>query len=175
MIPSAWVPVCLLTCFRSLEYGKGDGTYVHALGNITWDCNMVFLEGSPNWLWRSRACHELPCGGSHMMRNWEELLTEVCLTASVVMLPTVTWPWKRIFFPRRNSKWDCSPGQHLGWSFQMRLWSGEPSKVRPGILVHRIMVCVLNRVPLFVTPTGSSVHGIFQARILERNNTNMLF
>ena len=113
-------------------------------------------------LWRKPHEEELR-RASNCARNWSLSHSLSCDAAnSHVTL-------KRIFFPSRNSKWDCSPGQHLGWSFQMRLWSGEPSKVRPRLLVQRIMVCVLNRVPLFATPPGSSVHEIFQARILEQN------
>ena len=121
--------LCLSACvssnlLRSLEYGKGDRTYVRAHGNITCDCNLVFLEGSPNWLWRSQACHELPCGGSHMKRNWEELLTvqetEVCLTASVVMLLTVTWPWKKlqVRLQPRPTPWLKLSNETLKWRTQ---------------------------------------------------------
>ena len=121
--------LCLSACvssnlLRSLEYGKGDRTYVRAHGNITCDCNLVFLEGSPNWLWRSQACHELPCEGSHMKRNWEELLTvqetEVCLTASVVMLLTVTWPWKKlqVRLQPRPTPWLKLSNETLKWRTQ---------------------------------------------------------
>ena len=68
---------------------------------------------------------------------------------------------------------DCSIAQHTLRIQHISIYSGRKSKGQRTLIVLR--VCVLSRLvvsdslqPLDCSPPGSSVHGISQARILER-------
>ena len=90
--------------------------------------------------------------------NWTELLAAAAAAKSLQSCPTL-WPhkWQPTRLPR---PWD-SPGKNtgVGCHFILQWWKWKV-KVKP-----------LSRVRLAATPgtaaPGSSVHGIFQARVLE--------